>query len=118
MRAPPDFSHLWSSKVIRYNTNTPPGSGTFPVYMYHGNMEPQTVKLTLYVLHSLRDGRVMAFYCKMKLPPLKLTKRPVGSKCTSVVHRGMGTSTDESVSRQDCNALLSSDREMERLCMP
>ena len=44
-----------------------------------------------------------AFYCKMKLPPLTVTKRPVRYKSTSVVHRGMGTTSDESVSRHDCN---------------
>ena len=38
----------------------------------------------------------------MKLPNLKLTKRTVGSKSTSIVHRGMGTtSSPESVTSID-----------------
>ena len=55
----------------------------------------------------------MAFYCRMKLPPLKLTKRPVGSKSTSVVHRGITTSSDESISRQDCDVSCLEDPEVE-----
>lgn len=46
---------------------------------------------------------LMAFYCKMKLSPLKVTKCRVGSKCTSVVHQGKGTSSDESISCWGCN---------------
>ena len=39
----------------------------------------------------------MAFHCRLKLPNLKLTKRTVGSKSTSIVHRGIGTTSQESV---------------------
>ena len=37
----------------------------------------------------------------MKLPNLKLTKRTVGSKSTSTVHRGMGTTSPESATSID-----------------
>ena len=47
----------------------------------------------------------MAFYCKMKLPPLKLTTHPVGSRSKSVIHRGMGTCTEKAVGLRDlCSA--------------
>ena len=42
----------------------------------------------------------MAFHCRMKLSNLKLTKRTVGSKSTSIVHRGMGTTSQGSVANQ------------------
>ena len=40
---------------------------------------------------------VFAFHCRMKLTNLKLTKRTVTLKSTSIVHRGMGTTSQESV---------------------
>ena len=55
----------------------------------------------------LRDGNFFArwecnfIHCGMKLPNLKLTKRTVGSKSTSTVHRGMGTTSPESATSID-----------------
>lgn len=31
----------------------------------------------------------MAFYCRMKVPPLKLNKHPLVGKSTSIIHRGV-----------------------------
>ena len=43
----------------------------------------------------------MAFRCRLKLPKLKLTKRTEGSKSTSIVDRGMGTNSQESITSID-----------------
>ena len=39
----------------------------------------------------------MVFHCRIKLPKLKLTKCTVGSKSTSIVDRGIGTTSQESI---------------------
>ena len=43
----------------------------------------------------------MTFHCQIKLPKLKLTKHTVGSKSTSIVDRGMGTTSQESITSID-----------------
>ena len=43
----------------------------------------------------------MAFHCLIKWPKLKLTKHTVGSKSTSIMHRGMGTTSQESITSID-----------------
>ena len=45
----------------------------------------------------------MAFRCQIKVPKLKLTKRTEGSKSksTSIVDRGMGTNSQESITSID-----------------
>ena len=58
----------------------------------------------------------MAFHCRIKLPALKLTKRTVGYKATSVVHRGVDRSKElVEPSEQLC---ASSDQEPEPDCVP
>ena len=43
----------------------------------------------------------MAFHCLIKLSKLKLTKHTKGSKSKSIMHRGMGTSSQESITSID-----------------